>query len=150
VCKLLAEQWVVCSASRLYVTCSASSVQSEKKLGVHSDALQSTLPAGVQSQCLFSRNESEVKCTPFFLEYIGLYSPFLVVFGVLRLVLYKNWSSHVRTAYYWSTILQHSNIFGVPVHHSQNVGVHIVNLWSALRLTQNIYPILQKMVRSEK
>jgi hypothetical protein len=31
--------------------------------------------------------------------------------------------------------LQHSNIFGVPVHHSQNVGVHIVNLWSALRLT---------------
>jgi hypothetical protein len=112
----------------------ASSVQSEKKLGVHSSALQSTLPAGVQSQCLFSRNWSEVKCTPFFLDYIGRYSPFLVIFGVLRLLIHKNWSSHGSTPYYWSKILQQSNIFGVPVHHSQNVGVHIVNLCSALRL----------------
>jgi hypothetical protein len=52
----------------------------------------------------------------------------LVIFGVLSLVLRKNWSSSGSTSYYWSTKLQHSNIFGVPVHHSQNFGVHIINL----------------------
>jgi hypothetical protein len=71
-----------------------------------------------------------------------MYSPILVVFGVLSLVLHKNWSSSESTPYYWSTILQHSNIFGVPVHHSQNVGVHVVNLWSAFRLTLSLPPSL--------
>jgi hypothetical protein len=106
------------------------------RFGVHSYVPQFTCGRPIEDpKAPQWKIEVHISCTPFFLECWPKHSNNIGCFGVHTLVRQKDWSTSLGTAIYWLTKCQHTTVFGVPALRSQNIGVHVVNVWRALRLT---------------